>query len=538
MWSSASCCNICVMVGVVILVLTLCRAEKNSIPLPFQRNSVIRDKFHVLKIPQSQLGISVRGGNVEEQVDQVTVDAKNADLKSEEDDLSSCSDLHNSIAIDDTTSPNNSEEELILSRKCDISPLETIAESSADTSALQSNASILRSDGKLLHDDGNFIQAASTFSDAVKLLDDAIELSKDEMMRNEMAEERATCRLHEALCYLKEKDYTKAFTSCTDVLKDGLEVVEVENKREETEEGLISDDENPTQYIIRMSQTSENVGEIHDAMVQLTPAVRARAFHRRAKARLALNDSTGALEDAKSAAFLGDRNAVALYGKLMRECGSHKSLFGDDNAGQGYGSGTFSDIMSSYMGNPFESPSSSGNSSFGSGTKSGFGLLESLMNGSATSDDSPGGFGNMLFNSGNGDKDLGGLAKSVLMSISKRVEDKGTQESICNYLNSVDASQVITLSRMVGIPVSESAAVRLVTFVNRLTPQGINKSVKIVKRVVIVGALIRKILKVIGKYKHLIILLLLFQWCKSSIYRPIISKKTTATISKAAFVIL
>mmetsp|Transcript_19627 Transcript_19627/g.42773 ORF Transcript_19627/g.42773 Transcript_19627/m.42773 type:complete len:122 (-) Transcript_19627:175-540(-) len=53
----------------------------------------------------------------------------------------------------------------------------------------------------------------------------------------------------------------------------------------------------------------------------ISPAARVRTYHhRRAKARLALEDRTGALEDAKEAAYLGDRSAVGSYGRLIREC--------------------------------------------------------------------------------------------------------------------------------------------------------------------------------------------------------------------------
>ena len=52
--------------------------------------------------------------------------------------------------------------------------------------------------------------------------------------------------------------------------------------------------------------------------------VRSRAHYRRAKAHPQLGKEEEALEDARTAALLGDRKAVALYGKLMRGSGSEE----------------------------------------------------------------------------------------------------------------------------------------------------------------------------------------------------------------------
>lgn len=487
---------------------------------------------------QYLLGIS--GGASEEtvesvetnpQLDDSSVIEKDADAKADSQIETTTNDIRDDYKKKEE---NNNPEKDINDDK--IPPtVEVMIEASDDKDSLElhSKASALRSDGKFLHDDGKFLEAASTFQKAVALLDEALLVSNDEKMSTEMAEERATCRLHEALCYLKEKNYPDAIRICTDVLRDGVEVIEVKHDTDETEDGLVSDDDNPNPFVIRVNPESEKTADMSDKITQLSPAVRARAYHRRAKARLALDDTTGALEDARAAAFLGDRNAVALYGKLMRESGSHQSMFGDD---EGYGGGSLADLLTSQGNGNFDSLLS------GNSPGSGLGLFGSLMNGSEspTMDSPIGGLASMLSN-GKEDKDIGSLAKSVLDSVSKRIEDKSTQESICKYLNSVNTAQVMSLSRMAGIPLSENTAGRLVSFANAMTPKRMMKSVKLLKRLIMIGGLVRKIFMIVGKYKHLIILFLLIQWCKSSIMRPVViknaAKKTIESVNKAAFII-
>jgi tetratricopeptide (TPR) repeat protein len=137
-------------------------------------------------------------------------------------------------------------------------------------SAVQTVASLSsekRIQGKEYHDEGDFELAARHFGEAANLLNGNTSNEAD-------IQECATCRLHEALCLLKCKDYPGAIEACSLVVDS---------------EGVIE------------------------------PALRARALHRRAKAYLELEgEEERALQDARSAAFLGDRKAVALYGKLMR----------------------------------------------------------------------------------------------------------------------------------------------------------------------------------------------------------------------------
>lgn len=451
-----------------------------------------------------------------------------------------------------------------------------------DIEAIQNIAAELRVKGKKLHDEGDFSNASDTFQRAATELDDAISrlnasIPENDQWSKKMIEERATCRLHEALCHLKNKKYIESVVSCTAVLMDGVEVIVLD----EEQEGEVNDGDNAsgdydhnnenekiplvqiyTNRVDSLSSTSYTSST--GANVPLSPAVRARAYHRRAKARLALGDKDGALDDSRSAAFLGDRNAVALYGRLMRESGKGGSSSWMNNS-----EGSLSNaLMDDYglfggknsNGSPFDAflsgsslfsdrSSSSGNS--GGSTLDFFG---SLLNssGSESSMDSPampfnplGLLGSMNGSNGSGGGGMEGLAKSVLSSVAKKAEDKETQEMICKYLNSVDTTQLMGLSTMAGMPLSQSTAERIVSFAKSVTPRGIGKSVKLTKRILFVGSLMRKMFMIVGKYKHLIVLAVLVAWIQSAIQRPVVTavkrqaakQAINAALSKSTFYI-
>ncbi len=446
---------------------------------------------------------------------------------------------------------------------------------------LQNRALELRTRGKGLHDSGDFTTAADTFHQAAKELETAVANLNDNQdgtsqtketleLLVQLAEERATCRLHEALCHLKNKNYSQSIVSCTDVLLDGVQVVpldgsevdsydEYDDTEAEEEEGENDKDRKSTSQpktaVVRISPNGGGGVTAMKKSPELSAAVRARAYHRRAKARLALEDTAGALEDSRSAAFLGDRNAVALYGRLMRESGG--SSAGGLGTGNPFGVGNSENPMGSLFGSSSASPFSSmfsGGSPFSSednesGSSPSFDILSSLLKNSGSGDSGApampfgalGGLGSMLgANAMGGKGGAGGLAKSVLSSVSKRAEDKSTQEQICKYLNGLDSSQLISLSGMAGSPLSQGAADRIVSFAHGVTPKGIRKVVKWSKRILLVGSIMTKTLKIFGKYKHLLVLLLLVGWTKSAISRPVVvkkaAKKTAEAISKAAFI--
>jgi tetratricopeptide (TPR) repeat protein len=320
--------------------------------------------------------------------------------------------------------------------------------------AIREEAQELRQAGKELHDEGDWQEAAEKFHQASLLLQD-FTLTNDEILQ-----EYATCRLHEALCRLKMLDYVKSVQACTAVLER-----------------------------------------------QPPAAIRARALHRRSRAKLGLGLEDEALLDARQAAFLGDRKAVALYGKLMRQdSSSAESTFGGSNP-----------FLSS--GNTPTSPSSSA-------------LFESLLNKSgegaaaASPSSAVGGPLGMLMNGSSSSNKNGGLAKSVLSSLTKTVENESTQENICRYLQNTSVGQVQQLATMAGIPLSESHASRLVDFCHGVTPKGISKSVKTTKRLWYVISFLRKVSQIISKYRFVFIIWALTIWIKSAVKRPIpINKK-------------
>jgi tetratricopeptide (TPR) repeat protein len=325
----------------------------------------------------------------------------------------------------------------------------------------------LRQAGKDLHDRGDWEQAAVSFQRASLLLEEWGPL---------LLEEYATCRLHEALCFLKQKDYAECIEACTAVLER----------------------EPPA-------------------------AIRARALHRRSRAKLGLGLEDGALQDARSAAFLGDRKAVALYGKLMR----HDSSSSDPS---------LQDMFQG--GNPFMATAGAGAGAGAAGatgdlsSKSSSGLLESLLNKSSSNRSAASPL-SMLMNGNN--EGGGGLAKSVLSSLSKQVENESTQENICRYLQNANEAQVQQLAAMAGVPLSQGYASRLVSFCHGITPKGIRKSVKTTKRVWYGISLIRKTLQTLSKYRHFLILWVLIAWIKSSMQRPIpINKKAAQFAMKQA----
>jgi hypothetical protein len=311
-----------------------------------------------------------------------------------------------------------------------------------DLDSSRSKASELRLEGKEAHDKGDFGLAAELFQKAADSLQDE--------ETGALAEEYATCRLHQALCYLKSEEYDECLDACSDILE---------------------------------SEATH------------TSAVTARAYHRRAKAKLALDDQAGALQDARSAAFLGDRKAVALYGRLMRETSSSLS-------------GTNADMAASPA-----SPSAA--------------LFESLMSKSSPSDQTGFNPASLLFG---GEKtgllnSLGGsggsgLAKSVITSLSKRLDDESTQDSISTFLQNTNKFQLQQFASMAGMEVPETVLDRIEGVCHGVTPRTIRRTLKTTKGVVYVVRIGRRISRLLQKYRSLIVFLIMLQWAKSAILRP------------------
>jgi len=526
--------------------------------------------------------------------------------------------------------PNNDEMEIKLHLEAEQAQMRKY-QLLEDVNKLRENALQLRTKGKQLHDVGDFTFAAQKFYLAAQKLEKAMTaplslssvttaftaaeneevvdgISNDEkflppslnpQLISELAEECATCLLHQALCHLKNKNYAESIQSCTDVLKDGVQIITIEEEDgdgdgdgtygeegdEEDERDRVAVNKKKSQKaaVVRISpnggagasgiQTlrddSTGIGNDISPQVQLSTAVRARAFHRRAKARLALGDSNGALDDSRSAAYLGDRNAVKLYGRLMRETASGGSLDslsnrGDDEKGfwsngEEYGEGDSSgsgqsvgdlfssaSVLDSLFANETTDKNILKKQSSSSSEPSPFDILNSLMgSGNSSPTTNPlntfGGMGSILNGvmggvaNGASGSGVDSLAKSVLMSITKRMEDESTQENIAKYLRTLDVAQITSLSSMAGIPLNESSAEKMVSIANGITPIRIRKGIKLTKRVVSCANIIRKLSKVIKKYKHLLVLFVLIAWVKSAILQPVVvSKKALRRAAKEA----
>jgi len=432
----------------------------------------------------------------------------------------------------------------------------------------------LRTQGKDFHDAGDWESAARTFRTAASHLDNSLLFATEP----DIQEEAATCRLHEALCRLKLGDFSGCVTACTEVLDDGIQIIPLVESQAATDTDAdadanadiesSSDEEqekgNHTHMVVRLttpsttltSGTSDTSPSSTSTMTRVSGAVRARAYHRRAKARLALGDTEGALEDAKAASFLGDQKAVALYGRLMR----------DGNAGAGGASQISGLPSSSSHGTIFptqiqqqhQEPTSplltelmSGRNPFlptAPGASSSSGGLDALLlnsilgksKGSSSSSGGSGGLGLGLLGDLMGNKKKGkndnpsSLAKSVLSNLSKRMEDKETQETLCRVLHSTDAAQLKSYGTMAGMTLTDKQCERIVAFAQRVTPKNIDRTLTWVKRGLAVLAVLRKTLKVISKYKHLIVLIFLVGWIKSAILRPLPINKKTAKLAAAA----
>ena len=344
-------------------------------------------------------------------------------------------------------------------------------------------AANLRQRAKVSHDTGDYVNAAQLFSQAADLLQ-AIHSSSSPMNHfsgdnhgnddhhgDNFDDQAATCRLHQALCYLKSGNHDGCIQVCTDL----LEVAE--------------------------SSPSSSSG-----------AIRARALYRRCKAYVGLDQWEEALQDARLAAFLGDRKAVALYGKLMRE---HGGGGGSSHVG-GQGTTDPAMLQDLFAGkNPFQTMGSSNQ------------LFESMLNKSPSSSNP---MASLL--SGNTG---GSLAKSVLSNLTKKLETES--DTICKYLNSASKEQLQSMAAMGGVPLSDSHASTIVKFCKQVTPKRIQFTVKTSKRVWYVIALVRKTTKLISKYKFVLVAWFVLAWIQASIVRPIpINTKAAIQAAKAAAV--
>ncbi|GAX21104.1 hypothetical protein FisN_1Lh220 [Fistulifera solaris] len=343
----------------------------------------------------------------------------------------------------------------------------TPALSEQDLTSAMDRVTELRAKGKSLHDRKKFKKAALRFSEAAQSLFPFLESSsEDEEDDNRIMNEYATCRLHESLCQLKCEEYEEAKSACTAV----LELVE-----------------------------SEGTGA--------TPALRARAFYRRAKAELELGETADALQDARSAAFLGDSKAVALYGRLMRESSQGSSeaidLSGSNALLESLLKKSSNDIPASPMDD-----------------------MKDLFTSSLLS--------NMMGSRANNEGGVGSLAKSVLSSLSKRLDKDETQEQICNVLQNTSGPQLRQMAGMAGFPLDDYQAAKLAAICKGVTPKLLRRLLRSTKILIYAGRVMQKVLALLSKYRTIIMILFIAAWAKSAILRPLPVSKRARKLAQQA----
>lgn len=374
-----------------------------------------------------------------------------------------------------------------------------------------------RTEAKILHDCGKLHDAAVAYSDAVVLLDEIILLTSlaastfdddddDAVVNNNNTMaivDRATCKLHEALCLLKDGRPKECLTACTNILVD--------------QQGGDNDSIN-MQYHCRSSRSS-NTNNI------LLPAqIRGRAYHRRAKAKLAIYDINGALDDAHSGAFLGDKNAVQLYGKLMRQQQRSSSNDGD---------GLSKDLSSSILHNLLSSSGTGSSSSSSSSIWDNQLIRESMaelpmgekedkmdMNKSQQRRKKRNTHYNGRSTSCSSTNDS--LVKSITTSLMKHIEDEDKQRTICNIVQSTNSQQVLQYASMAGIPMKMETASKLVLIANGITPKTIHNSLSRIKIGYSIIMTVRQVFKLIDDYKSIIIVIVLLFWLRNAFVEPVI----------------
>jgi Tfp pilus assembly protein PilF len=503
---------------VFVVVLHVPAAASISTTLPRTNNAAV---IKTRKNKQYKTAVLLRGGSDEQQDDNNTclTLSKGHEVEQEETNNKEHVVVEN-VAVE--SSLVEAEQKLEQGHDAKVEEVNPAA-AGVVVSEIRQAATELRMQGKELHDQGDFGQAAAIFEQAANtllpLLSSSSQSSTTTPNNNddvEVSEEYATCRLHEALCHLKGQEFDQCIQACTKVLQDDKDDIDADADVDTVTETTTAQQDTTTTTVV----------------LTVTPAVRARAYHRRAKAKLGLEDDVGALQDARSAAFLGDRKAVALYGRLMRESSP-----------------------SSSNGSPFESILSPSPGSSSSSSSASAALLESLLNKSSSSSSSSsknaGGGGSpmgdfspasllmgnnpllgLLGAGKNGNGGGGGsMAKSVLLSVSKRLEDESTQNTICMYLQRANKAQFRQLAGMAGLSssaVSEKQMDSLLKLCHGITPKTIIKTVRTTKRVAYGIQLVRKCLKILKKYRTVVFLLVLLQWTKSAVLRPLPIDKRVA----------
>ena len=108
------------------------------------------------------------------------------------------------------------------------------------------------------------------------------------------------------------------------------------------------------------------------------------------------------------------------------------------------------------------------------------------------------------------------------------------QDKFCQYLHGTSKTQLEQLAAMAGVSpgpngmITEEQLEKIVNFCHGVTPKTIRTTVRTTKRTIYGVQVIRRIMKVLSKYKSLIAALILLQWSKSAILRPLPVNKRAA----------
>ena len=366
----------------------------------------------------------------------------------------------------------------------------------------QAQSDQLRALGKTQHDAKDYGAAAQSFAQAARLWenddDDDDAAPSTATTTTTTTSDYPTLKLHEALCHLKSGHPDQTVAACSTVLD---------------------------------STTSSTT--------ILPPALRARALLRRAKAWTALEEPALALADARAAAFLGDRTAVALYGQLMRR---------DESTSTSSTSSSSSETTTTTTMGTTGGWGSSGtgddtaNSMAGAG-----GLLESLMGavggGTAAASSTPSLFpspANLLGGflqpapGGAGTKKDNALIQSVLASLSKRLTDDSTHAMLSGLLHSVTAPQLQSWASLAGVSLPPSTTTSLASFLQSVTPRTIRRTVTWCQRGAYSVQLVRRVGKVLAKYRTMLVTWLFAWWMLAALRRPLPAKSLRRMAAEAA----
>lgn len=394
-----------------------------------------------------------------------------------------------------------------------IPPLPTITSTTSASSITSTPMSLsekifevqsLRSQGKMLHDNGEFEEAAQIFGEAARILSDEIVVvlhntdvdnndnrnvtpstgasnnitttKKNKTKEEEdFINEAATCYMHQALCQLKNNDVEECVqTLSSKVLGDSKD----EQQREE-EQSVSSASTIPI--------ISNNI------------ILRSRAYHRRAKAKYRLNDLSGALSDAKYAAFLGDPHAATFYGKILLQQQQGQDKTPVINA-TSISSSTYRQSHTKKETSPTDS------------------ILSLLMSNSIERN-------NLKEETDPSNKVENNLnVSSMIRTFGKQLlEDEEMRSKLCSMVQTVGSNPTTVrylATTVGGIPptsLSDTTIDQLCNLCRQVTPTNVQKVITLTKRSIRTLQVTSKAIKLITKNRHLLVYLMLLLWIRRTI---------------------